>query len=126
MSKESSGPSREAILRAGPLGPCCCADLVLLALRKSQMVTAPTFTVRGWIGHLYETTQRWIAFIISLPDILIDKVAEICISALLWVLGTFRDLQDALLAVGLIRSYALAALEKRYFEVCADVLRKPR
>ena len=90
------------------------------------MVTSPRITVRGLIGHPYETLQQCIAIIVSLPETLVKKVAEICISALLWVLGTFKDLQDALLAIGVIRSYALAAFERRYFEVCTDALRKPR
>ncbi len=65
--------------------------------------------------------------LISLPEISAQiRKRSFVTSALLWVLGTFKDLQDALLAVALIRSCALAAFEKRYLEVCADALRKPR
>ena len=74
----------------------------------------------------YDMYQQCIDLVFSLPKILMRKEAEICSSALLWILGTFKDLQDALLAVTLIRSYALAAFEKRYFEVCMGALRKPR
>ena len=66
------------------------------------------------------------AFIVSLPETLVKEEVNICTSALLWVLGTFTDLQDALLALSPIRAFALAAFERQYLEVCRDALHKPR
>ena len=85
-----------------------------------------TLLVRRVCCSPYETYQQCITFVFSLPKILVNKEAELCTSALLWVLGTFKDLQDALLAVALIRSCALSAFEKRYLEVCVDALHRPR
>ena len=57
---------------------------------------------------------------------LLKKEAEICSYILLWILGTFKDLQDALLSVSMIRAYALHVLEGRVDEACKDALRLPR
>ncbi len=89
-------------------------------------MTSTSTSVRRLIGYPSETLKRCITFFLSLPEILLKKEAEIVLSALLWILITFKDLQDALLAVGLIRSWALAAFERQYSEVCGDALRKPR
>ena len=68
----------------------------------------------------------WLANLRDLPAFLLKKEAEICSYILLWILGTFKDLQDALLSVGLIRTYALHVLEGRVTEACNDALRLPR
>ena len=78
------------------------------------------------LGSPYEALQQLISFIVSLPEILVKKEVDISTSALLWVLGTFKDLQDALLAISPMRAFALAAFERQYLEVCRDALHKPR
>ena len=68
----------------------------------------------------------WLANVREFPAFLSKKEAEICSYVLLWILGTFKDLQDALLSVSRIRAYALHVLEGRVNEACRDALRLPR
>jgi len=90
------------------------------------MVASALVLVRQGVEYPLEAYQRCIAFILNLPGTILRKEAEICTSVLVWILSTFKDLQDALLAVSFIRSYALAAFEQRYFEACKHALRVPR
>lgn len=74
------------------------------------------------VHTMFEACQSLIAYVINIPATLAKKQAEV----FLWILGTFRDLQDALLAVGLIRTYALHVLEQHCAEAITDALCVPR
>ena len=81
------------------------------------------------ISYAFEALQRCVKYIRDIPGLLKKKPAEMYSSVLLWCLGTFCSsgtLCDALLSVGLVRSFALQALEARYTEACENAFRVPR
>ena len=81
------------------------------------------------LSYPFEALQRCVEYICNIPGLLKEKQTKICSSVLLWCLGTFCSsgtFCDALLSVGLVRSFALQAFEARYTEACEGALRVPR
>ena len=98
----------------------------LISAGFGQMLVSLPASARDLAAQVLGLCWLWLAIIRKLPALLLKKEAEICAYILLWILGTFKDLQDALLSVSLIRAYALHVLEGQVDEACKDALRLPR
>ena len=98
----------------------------LISAGFGQMLVSLPASARELAAQVFGLCWLWLANIREFPAFLLKREAEICSDILLWILGTFKDLQDALLSVSLIRAYALHVLEGRVTEACKDALRLPR